>query len=160
MTTTIFIEKSQRLVNKSIINEIANSVFGTDVQAAFSEEFVPMRCRVPNPKSVHFANFISNSPKLLWAIQYNKITVGFIIIGDMPHSNAMGIIINSEYSGKGIASEAFNQIRTHPEICYPIFGYTSIRNINAQKFMERIGFKREPENIDFCGENSYKYKLE
>ena len=42
----------------------------------------------------------------------------------------------------------------------PVFAYTSVRNINAQKFMERIGFKREPEKIDFCGEKSFKYKLD
>ena len=78
----------------------------------------------------------------------------------MPHRNAMGISINSEYSRKGVATEAFNQIKSHPEISYPVFGNTSVRNINAQRFMERIGFKREPETIDFCGENSFKYKFE
>lgn len=160
MTTTIFLEKSQRFENKNLINEIANSVFGSEELAAFSEEFVPVRCRVPKPKSEHFANFILNSPRLLWAIQYNSITVGFILIGDMPHRNSMGISINSEYSNKGVASQAFNQIKSHPEISYPVYGYTSVRNINAQRFMDSIGFKREPENINFCGENSFKYKLE
>jgi RimJ/RimL family protein N-acetyltransferase len=160
MTTTIFIEKSQRLANRNLINEIANSVFGSEEKAAFSEEFVPVRCRVPKPKSEQFANYLLNSPRLLWAIQFNKTTVGFILIGDMPHRNAMGISINHEYYRKGVASEAFSQIKSHSEISYPVFGYTSVRNINAQRFMESIGFKREPENIDFCGENSYKYKLE
>ena len=161
MTTTIFIERSLRHIpaNGILINEIANSVFGSVEQSAFSEEFIPVRCRVPNPKSEHFANFLLNSPRLLWAIQYNSTTVGFILIGDIPHRNAIGISINSEYSSKGIALEAFNQIKSHPEICFPLFGYTSIRNINAQKFMERIGFKRELENIVFCGENSYKYRF-
>ena len=160
MTTTIFIEKSQRFANRNLINEIANSVFGSDEKAAFSEEFVPVRCRVPYPKSEQFANYLLNSPRLLWAIQYDNTTVGFILIGDIPHRNAMGISINHKYSRRGVASEAFSQIKSHPEISYPVFGYTSVRNINAQKFMESIGFKREPENIDFCGENSYKYILE
>jgi RimJ/RimL family protein N-acetyltransferase len=159
MTNSIFIEKSQRFANQNLINEIADSVFGSSEQAAFSEEFVPEGCRVPNPKSQNFARFLLNVPKLLWAIRYENRTVGFILIQDMPHRNAMGIIINSVYSKKGIALEAFNQIKSHPEIIYPIFGYTSIRNINAQRFMERLGFEREPENIDFCGENSFKYKL-
>lgn len=160
MTTTIFIARNERIENKILITEIADSVFGTVEQSTFSEEFVPLRCRVPSPKSQNFERFLFNVPKLLWAIQYENRTVGFILIQDMPHRNAMGISINSEYSGKGVATEAFNQIKSHLEISFPVFGYTSVRNKNAQRFMERIGFKKEPENIDFCGENSFKYKLE
>jgi RimJ/RimL family protein N-acetyltransferase len=160
MTTTIFIEKNQRIANKNLINEIADSVYGSIEQAAYSEEFIPERGRVQIPKNKIFANFLLSSPKLLWAIQYDNTTVGFILIGDMPHHNAMGISINSEYSRKGIATEAFNQIKTHPEISYPVFGYTSVRNVNAQGFLERIGFIKEPGKINFLGEISLKYKIE
>ena len=57
MTTTIFIEKNQRFANQNLINEIADSVFGSEEQVAFSEKFVPVGCRVPSPKSQNFANF-------------------------------------------------------------------------------------------------------
>jgi len=160
MTTIIFIEKNQRNSKKIIINEIADAVFGSEEQIAFSDEFVPLGGRVPNPKSQNFARYLLNVPRLLWAVKYENITVGFILIHDQPHQNAMGISINSNYSRRGIATEAFNLIKNQLEMTYPVFGYTSIRNISAQRFMEKIGFINQNENINFCGEDSFKYKFE
>lgn len=160
MITTVLIERHQRFANQNLIDDIANAVFGNVEQANFSEEFVPEAGRVPNPKKRNFANFLLNGPKLLWAIQYDDKTVGFIIIQDMPYPNAVGISINSDYSGKGIASEAFKQIKSNSRVVFPLFGYTSVRNIKAQSLMEKLGFVKQSEEINFCGENSVKYKLE
>ena len=160
MTTTIFIPINERNAKRNLIEEISEVVFGNEEQANFAEEFVPVRCRVPNPKTTFFTNFLIKGPRLLWAIQYNGKTVGFILIGDSPHNNAIGFSINSEYSNKKITSDAFEMIRHHGEIAYPLYGYTSTRNVSAQRFMEKVGFLRQPNTVDFCGEDSFQYKLE
>jgi RimJ/RimL family protein N-acetyltransferase len=160
MTSVIFIPRTDRNTKRALINEISEAVFGTDEQSYFSEEFVPVRCRVPEPKVQVFSNFLINQAKLLWAVQFDGKTVGFILISDLPHSNSVGFSIHSDYARKGICSTAFDLIRNAPEILFPLYGATSTRNVNAQLFMEKQGFEREANTFDFCGEESFKYRLD
>jgi hypothetical protein len=150
MTTTIFIPKSERRNHTALIKEVAEACFGNDEKANFMEEFVPEGGRVPGLKTQSFAEYLINFPKLLWVIQFDGKTVGFITVSDLPHPNAVGFGIDVEYSGKGIVAEAFEQVKCSEQIKYPLFGYTSENNEKAVKLMEKL-------EIDYKGEPSLKF---
>jgi hypothetical protein len=156
MTTTIFIPKSERRNHTALIKEVAEACFGNDVKANFMEEFVPKGGRVPGLKTQSFAGFLLNAPELLWAIQFDGQTVGFITVSDLPHLNAIGFGIDVEYSGKGIVAEAFEQVKCSEQIKYPLFGYTSENNEKAVKLLEKLGFEKDGK-IDYEGEPSLKF---
>jgi hypothetical protein len=156
MTLTVFIPKSERGNHTALIKEVAGACFGIDVKANFMEEFVPEGGRVPGLKTQSFAEYLINFPKLLWVIQFEGKTVGFITVSDLPHSNAIGFGIDVEYSGKGIIADAFEQIKCSEQIKYPLFGYTSENNEKAVKLMEKLGFEADSE-IVFEEEPSIKF---
>ncbi|GAA4074104.1 hypothetical protein GCM10022389_19560 [Flavobacterium cheonanense] len=160
MTSVLFIPRTDRNTKRALINEIAEAVFGTAEQSAFSEEFVPVGGRVPAPKKENFANFLINVPELLWAVQYNEKTIGFILIFNIPDPSSIGFSINSNFANKGIATDAFTLVRHSTLIKYPIFGSTSTRNTIAQHFMLKQGFVQLPQSFNFCGEESFKYRLD
>lgn len=160
MTNVIFIPRTDRNTNRVLINEIAEAVFGTSEQSDFSEAFVPIGGKVPSPKKENFARFLINTPELLWAVQYNEKTVGFILIFNIPDPSSIGFSINSKFAHKGIATAAFNLVRYSTLIKYPIFGSTSARNTIARNFMLKQGFVQEPLPFNFCGEESFKFRLD
>jgi RimJ/RimL family protein N-acetyltransferase len=136
-----------------------STVFENIEQTEFMEEFVPVGARVPAPKITNFSLFLRNTPRLLWAIQENNITVGFIFVLNNANRDTIGIGINKQYANNGVATRAFNLIRNHQELNYPLTGATSERNVAAQKLMERLGFEKEPTTFNFYGETSYRYTL-
>lgn len=156
MTTTIFIPLNERREHFPLLTEIAEACFGDNDKVNFSEEFVPPRGKVPAPKADNFVRFLVSDPKLLWAIQYNGKTVGFILISDIPHNNSIGFGIDVNYAGKGIVPEAFNQIKCNEKIQYPLEGYTSQENTRANKLMIKLGFKLLGQ-VNFMGEKSNHY---
>lgn len=156
MTTTIFIAKSERGNHTALIKEVAEACFGNDVKANFMEEFVPDGGKVPGLKTQSFAEYLIKFPKLLWVIQFDGKTVGFITVSDLPHPNAVGFGIDKEYAGKGIVSEAFEQVKCSEQIKYPLFGYTSENNEKAVNLLEKLGFEKDGK-IDYKGEPSLKF---
>jgi RimJ/RimL family protein N-acetyltransferase len=158
-TTVIFIPQNHRVQHNAVISEIANTVFENTQQTEFMEEFVPVGGRVPAPKITNFINFISRVPTLLWAIQEDFVTVGFIFVINNPGNNLMGIGINRQYANSGVGTRAFNLIRDHQELIYPLTGETSVRNVAGQKLMETLGFQKELTTFNFHGETSYRYTL-
>jgi RimJ/RimL family protein N-acetyltransferase len=156
MTTTIFIPLNERRNHFPLLSEIAEACFGDNDKANFSEEFVPPGGKVPAPKAENFVRFLGSRPKLLWAIQHNAKTVGFILISDIPYQNSIGFGIDVNYAGKGIVTEAFNQIKCHEQIIYPLYGYTSVNNTRANNLLTKLGFELNGE-VNFLGEHSFKY---
>ena len=88
MTTAEFIPKENRNINSELIFQISNAVFGDIDKIKFSDNFVPLQGRVPEPKVQMFSSFLMNIPQCLWAVRYNNIVVGFILISNMPHQNS------------------------------------------------------------------------
>jgi len=156
-TTVEFIPRQNRQHQHALLLEIANAVFGDAQKIGFMEEFVPPGGRAPSPKVQNFADFLINYPKCLWAVRFNNIVVGFILIADMPHRNSIGFGIDFNYKEKVIMKAAWALISLDKCIQYPLYGSTSTRNIGAQKFLTSIGFKNTHEDFDFMGEPSYKY---
>jgi len=99
----------------------------------------------------------------LWAIKYDGVTVGLFSISDIPNNpvftNAVGFSIDINYAGKGIMTEAFKLILKEKFIKYPLYGYTSERNISAQKLMLRLGFE-ETRRFTYMGMSTIGYALE
>ena len=144
---------------------IALAVFGTPEAAAFSEAFVPLRARAPHPKARHFAQFLSRHARLLWCVysdeQHSEVA-GFILIGDLPHPNAIGFGLAPQFAGRGLMTRAWTEILASDSsslIRYPLNAYTSARNAAALGLLERLGFELRG-NIDFFGEPSCHYALQ
>jgi hypothetical protein len=161
-TEVVFIPLGQRDQHRQLIQEIARAIYGTPKEVAFAETYIPLGGRVPgrNPaeKQNNFARYLFNGPRLLWAIQEDGQTVGFVMIG-MPHPqslNTIGFSINSHYARRGILGRAFDLIRQDTAIAYPLFAETSEWNIPAQKLLLSKGFT-EVKRFVFFGEPSIRY---
>lgn len=157
MKTTIeFLPKEDRQSYTNVIESISQAVFGDAEKINFMEEFIPINGKVPNPKVLRFSNYLLNHIKLLWAIRYDNEIVGFISIDDLPHFNAIGFGINIHFAKKRIITTAWELAKSSDKINYPLYAYTSQRNIAANTFLLRNGFNFECE-LDFEGEPSNKY---
>lgn len=149
--------------NEDLIKQIAHAVFGSDEDIRFTEEFVPKAGRIPAPKRDNFSQFLTYGPKYLWAVFPDDSTikpVGFILIADRPHFNSIGFGINKRFSKQGLMSKAWLEIKNSPEwnqVTFPLFGNTSQRNIAANKFLQKIGFKFL-NGFEFMGEPSNHYE--
>lgn len=155
-----FLPITERTAHLEVINAIANAIYGNEDEVKFTEEYIPLNGRVPAPKVANFANYLIRGPRLLWVIKSGATIVGFILVSDTPFQNALGIGINSQYARRGVISQALNQIKYNKEMRYPLCGYTSERNIPAQKTVKKLGFEKENDIVIFMGERSFKYKLE
>lgn len=160
MITTIYIPNNERTAQKQLIYEIADAVYGSAEKISFMEEFVPPGGRVPHPQAEWFAQYLSLHPKLLWAVGYKKQIVGFILIADVPHHNAIGFGIDCRYANCGIMSHAFTMIKSSPEIRFPLYGYTSQRNIAVHRLLKKSGFRQADESLVFEGEPAFGFVLE
>jgi hypothetical protein len=157
MTTIEFIPKEKRRLQSELVLQISNAVFGDIDKISFSERFVPLMARVPEPKVQNFSNFLINFPKHLWAIRYNNIVVGFILISDNPHNNSIGFGIDIHYTRLNISYNAWQLIKSDILIKYPLNAYTSQKNVCANNFLTKIGFLKTDDTINFMGEPSFKY---
>ena len=157
-------------VHKSNLDDcikIAEAVFGTSELAAFTEEFVPLRGRVPSPKVGNFASYLNRAVKDLFAILNphngnNEEIIGFILLSDTPHKHALGIGINKKFVGKGIAKTALmfalEDIK-NSGIELPIYAHTSKENIAALGLLASVDFRYVSEITDFLGvHNMYEWK--
>ena len=125
------------------------------------EEFVPLDGRVPAPKVRNFANFMSNTANLLWAVKEKEKgeIIGFMFISDlMGRKNIFSIGISKDYANQGHAKRAFQLMQAEENIPFPIVGESSIRNFRAIRLMESLGFERIAE-FEFFGEPSYRYQF-
>jgi RimJ/RimL family protein N-acetyltransferase len=153
----VHIPQASRQSSQELIHSIAEAVFGTREEALFAEAFVPSGGRVPEPKVRNFAMFLMRGPRLLWAIKFNSAVVGFILVSDMPFPNALGMRINSKYAGKGIMTKALKEVLTSKQLHFPLHGYTSIRNVPAQRLLEIVGFQKDSTPVSFLGESSIHF---
>lgn len=161
MAITKFINLNERQQESLLINQIATAVYGTPEDTAFMEEFIPPRGRVPELKIPNFSGFLTSYPTCLWAVfsdDLQKEVVGFILIANKPHPNAIGFGIKKAFSRKGIMHKAWEEIKTQPCINYPLYGYTSKRNTAAIDFMESCGFDKNGV-INFMGEDSLGFEF-
>ena len=156
-------------VHKSNLDDcikIAEAVFGTSELTAFTEEFVPLRGRVPSPKVGNFASYLNRAVKDLFAILNpnngnNEEIIGFILLSDTPHKHALGIGINKNFVGKGIAKTALifaleNLKNSGMEL--PIYAHTSKENIAALGLLASVDFRYVSEITDFLGvHNMYEW---
>jgi ribosomal protein S18 acetylase RimI-like enzyme len=156
------IEKS----NIGDCTKIAEAVFGTTELAEFTEEFIPLRGRVPSPKVENFASYLNRVVKDLFAILNpnsgnNEEIIGFILLSDTPYKQALSIGLNKNFVGKGIAKTALlfaleNLKKSGIEL--PIYAYTSKENISALGLLTSVDFRFISELNDFMGlQNMYKY---
>jgi hypothetical protein len=153
----IFIPKNERNNHRNTLHEIAVAIYGTPEKAGFAEEFIPPGGIVPHVKVDNFKNYLEYGPNLLWAVRHDEKVVGFILIGDMPHNNAIGFSIDMSYANQGISSAAFQLIINNPAIRYPLNAFTSCRNVSSRRFLEKNNFYLVSNNNDFNGENSCHY---
>jgi RimJ/RimL family protein N-acetyltransferase len=160
MVTITYIDKKHRLSNSKLIEEITEAIFGNPTEIAFSEEHIPVNGRVPFPKKEKFKGYLLDFPELLWAIQFNGKTIGFLLVSDMPFKNAVGFSINSAYSKKGVATTAFELAKAEGRFTYSLYGYTSVNNIPAQRLLIRCGFEQVHDTVNFMGQDSFKFKLD
>lgn len=160
MPLTQFINKEHQQ-QISLIKAIALAVYGTSEDAAFMEDFVPPGARVPGNKVINFATFIARTPTCLWALfedETQQNVVGFVLIANVPHANSIGFGIKKAHARKGLMTKAWEEIKKHPCITYPLHGATSKRNRAAIAFMEVCGFKKNGE-INFMGEDSWRFVI-
>ena len=154
---TQFIPLEDRQQQRALINAIAEAVYGTAEDAAFSEEFVPPGGRVPSNKVTNFAIFLARTPTCLWALfedDTQQKVIGFILIANVPHSNSIGFGLNKSYARNGLMKKAWEEIKNDQCITLPLNGYTSIRNTSAIAFLEACGFVKNG-ITNFMGEDSY-----
>lgn len=154
--TVDFIPKNERRNKIGILQQISNSVFGDKQEIEFSELYIPISGRVPNPKSENFTNFLIHGPNLLWAVKEGDIVIGFILIADLPHDNSIGFSINSNYANRGIMKRAWEEICNSPDVRYPLYGGTSQNNVSANKLLLSCGFELH-EEFTYLGEPSFRY---
>lgn len=159
MISTIYIPREERLAQKDLLRRIAEAVYDSGEKISFIEEFVPPGGRVPTPQAERFAQNLAIFPRQLWAVSYKKQVVGFILIADIPHRNAVGFGIDCCYARRGIMSHAFNLIKNSPEIRFPLYGYTSQRNIAVHRLLKKLGFVQTDESVVFEGEPSFGFVL-
>jgi RimJ/RimL family protein N-acetyltransferase len=158
MPITQFIPKEERQHQSALIHAMAQAVYGTAEDAAFTEEFVPERGKVGEPKVQIFTNFLINNTDRLWAIfsDANKTDIaGFFLI--MP-SDEIGFGLKSTFSGQNIMTKAWKEIAVHPAINYPLNARTSKRNLGAIRFLEKVGFVNKGET-NFMGEDSWMFQI-
>jgi hypothetical protein len=157
MTLTQFIPREERQQQSALIHAMAQAVYGTAEDAAFTEEFVPPGGRVGEPKIQNFANFLITQPERLWAIysdESHSTIAGFFLI---MKGNEIGFGLNSSFSGKKIMTKAWKDICIHPAISYPLKARTSKRNLSSIGFLEKVGFVNKGETI-FLGEDSWLFE--
>ena len=154
-----FIPKKEREAHKDIILGLANVIYGCEEQISFTEAFIPFNGRVPSPKASNFANYLIRYPNLLWVIKFKGEAIGFIIVSNLPFKNSFGVSINRNFARQGFIQKAFNIIKYSKEINYPLFAYTSIRNVPAKNLLIKLGFDLTDEKVQFMGEDSCKFEL-
>lgn len=164
MPVTKYLEGKNSHPNE--VAEIAIACFGTNEQACFMEKFIPEGAKIPVPKAANFEKFLSNEVKHLWAVYdgaINNKIVGFILISDIFHPNALGVGMNVDHAKKGLMRQAWEEIEPHfseVSVTLPLNGYTSCRNRAANAFMLGIGFALMREQLDFMREPSNHYSYE
>ncbi len=161
MPLTQFIPREERQQQSALIHAMAQAVYGTAEDAAFTEEFVPPGGRVPENKVTNFARFMSSAPTCLWALfedDTQQNVVGFVLIANVPHNNSIGFGIKKAYARQGLMKKAWEEIKNHPCINYPLNGFTSKRNNGAIAFMEACGFEKNGET-NFSGEDSWWFVM-
>lgn len=159
MVKVEFISLNDRREKSDVIKRVAEAVYGSPEKSAYSEQFIPIRGQVPEPKVVNFTKFLINIPKCLWVVYFNDLIVGFILIIDMPHPNSIGFGIDVDFSSKGITYDAWLLVKSDVCIKFPLFASTSKRNIGANKLLKKIGFEDLCEDFDFFGETSSRFIL-
>lgn len=157
MVKVELINQENRTEKKNILESVSKAIFGSQIESEFSEQFVPSRFRVPNPKVSNFTSFLMNGPKCFWVIYHEETIVGFILISDRPHKNSIGFSINSEFAQKGIISSAWELIKSSPCINYPLYAKTSKRNIPSLRLLEKLGFRNINEDFLFGDEPSFTF---
>lgn len=159
---TKFISKEERTQNLVLINEIANAVYNIPEDIQFVEEYIPDGNKVPgNDKVSKFSNFLIHLPNNLWAVYENdsqQNVVGFILISNKPHKNSTGFGIKKYFSQNGIMKRAWNEIKTHASIKFPLYAHTSKRNNAAISFLKSCGFIFIRDN-NFLGEDSSEFEF-
>jgi ribosomal protein S18 acetylase RimI-like enzyme len=152
-------------VDKSNLGDclkIAEAVFGTTELAAFTEEFVPLRGRVPSPKVENFGNYLNRVVKDLFAILNpnsgnNDEIIGFILLSDTPHNHSLGIGINKNFVGKGIAKTALIfalENLKNSGIELPIYAHESKENTATIELLTSVDFRFVSEISDFIGSHN------
>jgi len=159
MALTKFIPKEERQHQSTLINAMAQAVYGTVEDTAFTEEFVPPAGRVPAPKVPNFAGFLQRVPQCLWAV-YSDDTqsevVGFISI----YQNEIGFGLNRKHARKRLMYKSWNEIKLDPCLysSFPLSARTSKRNAAAIALLKKLGFEVKGETI-FKGEDSWELEL-
>lgn len=146
--------------NQDLANRIGNAVFTTADDFAFIHEYVPMGARVPS--AMAFANFAATNTRSLAGVIDDDQMVGFILISDTPHRNAIGFGIKRDFANQGIMTEALRLFfdsngNENNEIIFPLNAYTSVRNTASQRLLERSGFERSEGDSNFAGERTCRY---
>lgn len=152
-------------VDKSNLGDctkIAEAVFGRTELAAFTEEFVPLRGRVPSPKVENFANYLNRVVKDLFAILNpnsgnNDEIIGFILLSDTPHKHSLGIGINKNFAGKGIGKTALIfalENLKNSGIELPIYAHASKENTATIELLTSVDFRFVSEISDFIGSHN------
>jgi RimJ/RimL family protein N-acetyltransferase len=166
MTTIQHIPQNQRRQQLALINQVAEAVYDSDDQKAFINAYVPRWAQAPN--AAVLANYFNAGCSYLWAVLEDEKPVAFILINRNPighgqNPNSVGFGINREYDGQGIMTRAFQLIeRQHGPgsaypLQYPLWAYTSQRNLASHRLLEKCGFERTDQAIDFHGEPSFEY---
>lgn len=157
-----YIDKSNRIE----CAKISEAVFGSTELAEFTEKFVPDRGKVPTPKAGNFTNYLQSAVNHLFAIlnpngDNNEEYIGFILLSDMPHKHSLGIGLNKNFAGRGIAktSLAFAlESLMKLGVNTPLFAHTSKENKAANELLKSVGFRFVSEITDSMGpHNKYEW---
>lgn len=161
MVTILCIHRQEFMSHEREISELAFCIYGTNESALFNEKYFPPEGRVPGlgPKRVeHFKQYLLHHPRCIVIVYVDGHCAGFVIHIDQPFPNSVGFGLHPDYAQQGVMSQAWALIIIHCTCFqFPLYAYTSIRNVPANKFLLKNGFTLTNNHHSFFGESSNKY---
>ena len=132
----------------SICLKIANALYGDQQRLEFSEKYLPFSERFVDPKVEDLASYLFNddSIKHFWAVldYESNVEIGYILITNLPHYNAIGYSIDVNYSNKGVMKKALRLVLDEileRQIQMPLNVYTDINNAASINLLDALHFE-------------------
>ncbi len=126
---------------------IANALYGDQQRIDFSERYLPENQKFENPKVLDAAKYLFEDDSIIhfWSVMDDSSAkeIGYILITNLPHHNAIGYSIDVNYANQGIMKKALksmlNQI-VELNIKLPLHVYTNKNNLPSIKLLKSLKF--------------------
>lgn len=141
-----YISDKDITTKNKFVNSISNAIYETTEDAEFNDAFVPVQARPPQNQTTNFSRFLLNGTKALWSIHTSSEKneddiIGFILIADLPHKNAIGFGLKKEFSNRGIMKKACKEVLASENVIFPINAYTAAINESSIKLLSHLDFE-------------------